>query len=192
MKLIGLSGTNGSGKDTIAHLLRDVYGWYFAGASEMLAEELIKRGEPLERVNKSALSAEWRRQYGMSAVVDKGIELCKADGGSYNGLIVGSLRHPGEADKIHEQGGVVIWVDADPKVRYSRITSANRGRVEDQKTFEQFLAEQAAEMKPSGDAATLNIGAVKELSDVFINNDGNDIEAFKKQIVTTLTEAGLL
>lgn len=190
MKIIGLAGTNGSGKDTIAHLLRDKYGWYFAGASEMLGDELTKRGLPHERENKSALSAEWRRQYGMAAIVDRGIEIFKQS--DYNGIIVGSLRHPGETDRVHDFDGVQLWVDADPKVRYDRITSNNRGRIEDQKTYEEFLAEQEREMTPVGDSATLNMSAVKERADIFIENNGNDIEAFKLQVEKILKQHDLI
>ena len=192
MKVVGLSGTNGSGKDTIAHLLRDKFGWYFAGATEMLAEELLRRGLPTERVNKAALSSEWRHKYGMGAVVDKGLEFMKQSGGEYAGFIVGSLRHPGEVERIHELGGSVIWVDADPKVRYARITGADRGRVEDKKTYEEFLAEQAAEMTPSGDHTTLNMSAVKEQADIFIENNGNDIETFKAKVTEVLKQHGLI
>ena len=122
----------------------------------------------------------------MAAIVDKGIELYKT--GDYKGLIVGSLRHPGEADRVHELGGTVLWVDADPKVRYSRITSNNRGRVEDNKTFEEFLAEEAREMTPVGDEATLNMGAVKERADITLQNNGDDIEAFKTQAEKALSD----
>lgn len=180
MIIIGLAGTNGSGKDTIAHLLREKYGFYFASATDMLAEELHRRGLPTDRLHKSQLSAEWRRQYGMAAIVDRGVEMLET--GSYKGLIVGSLRHPGEADRVHELGGVVLWVDADQKVRYARITSADRGRAhEDKKTFEEFQTEEEREMAHSGDHATLNMGAVKERADIFIDNNGNDIDAFKAE-----------
>lgn len=186
MKVIGLSGTNGSGKDTIAHLLRDEYGWLFADATQMLGDELTRRGMSHERANKANLSAEWRRQYGMAAIVDKAVEIFEA--GDYQGLIVGSLRHPGEADKVHELGGgTMLWVDADPRVRYDRIASNNRGRVEDQKTFEEFLAEQEREMTPTGDEATLNMSAVKDRADITILNDGNDIEAFKAEVRRVLS-----
>jgi len=193
MKLIGLSGTNGSGKDTIAHILRDEYGWYFADATAMLGDELTRRGLSHERVNKAALSSEWRRQHGMGAVVDKGLEFMAATGKEYPGFVVGSLRHPGEADRVHEEGGVVIWVDADPEIRYARITSVDRGRVEDKKTYEQFLAEQEVEMhgKPN-DPVALKISAVKERADIFIVNNGNDVDAFKQQVVAELKKAGLI
>lgn len=177
MKIIGLAGTNGSGKDTVAHLLRDEHGYLFADATTMLGDELTKRGLPHERVNKSDLSAEWRREHGMGVIVDKAVEMFKA--GDYKGLIVGSLRHPGEADRVHELGGIVVWVDADQHVRYDRISNTNRGRIEDNKTFEQFAEEEAREMSQSGDKATLNMGAVKARADITLTNDGNDIEAFR-------------
>lgn len=180
MKIIGLSGTNGAGKDTVAQVLRDEYGWLFADVTQMLGDELTRRGLSHERANKAALSAEWRREFGMGVIVDKAIKLFEQ--GNYPGVIVGSLRHPSEADRVHELGGTVVWVDADPRVRYDRITSNDRGRVEDRKTFDEFMAEQQREMTPTGDAATLNMSAVKERADVYLENNGDDIETFKAEI----------
>lgn len=34
-------------------------------------------------------------------------------------------------------------------------------------------------MQHSGDAATLNMAGVKEICDIFLTNDGNDVEKFK-------------
>lgn len=185
MKILGLSGTNGSGKDTVGLLLADKYGWLFADATKMLGDELTKRGLSHERANKSALSAEWRRQFGMGVIVDKAVEMFHQ--GDYKGVIVGSLRHPGEADRVHELSGQVLWVDADPKVRYDRITKNDRGRVEDQKTFAEFLEEQEREMHPTGDEATLAIAQVKKRSDIFLDNNGNDIEQFKADVEQKLS-----
>jgi hypothetical protein len=183
--IIGFSGTNGAGKDFMADTLGDHHDFYVASATDMLVAELKKRDWPLGREYKARLSAEWRRQYGMAAIVDRAYEYFKAHESEYKGMIVGSLRHPGEADRIHELGGQMVWVDADPKVRYDRITANAhaRGRAaEDDKTFEEFLAEQEQEMHPVGDAATLNMAAVKERSDIFIENNGNSKEVFKKAI----------
>lgn len=186
MKIIGLSGTNGSGKDTVGHLLSDKFGWLFVDATKMLGDELTKRGLSHERVNKANLSAEWRREHGMGVIVDKAYDKYKK--GQYSGLIVGSLRHPGEAERVHELGGKVLWVDADPKIRFDRISSNDRGRIEDKKTFDEFLLEQEREMHPTGDHATLNMKAVKDLADIHLENNGNDINAFKNDAEKALKE----
>ncbi|MEJ0072721.1 MAG: hypothetical protein WDN27_01360 [Candidatus Saccharibacteria bacterium] len=103
-------------------------------------------------------------------------------GGQHVGLVVASLRNPGEADRVHELGGKVVWVDADPKLRYERVQNAFRGRDgEDNKTYEQFLAEEEAEMQTTGDAATLDMGAVKAKSDMTILNE-SDLASLQKAI----------
>jgi len=184
MKIIGLSGTNGSGKDTVAEMLAERHNFFVASATDMFKDELVRRGWPVDRQHKAKLSTQWRRAEGMGAVVDHGLALYEPVKDQYSGFVVGSLRHPGEADRIHELGGLVVWVDADPKVRYERIQAnlATRGEAkaaEDSKTYEEFLAEQEAEMHHSGDEATLSISGVRDRSDIFLDNNGNDIAAFK-------------
>jgi cytidylate kinase len=183
MKIFGLGGTNGSGKDTVAQMLAERHGFLNASATEMFLVELKKRGWPIDREHKSKLSAEWRREFGMGVIVDKALEIFKANPSKYKGIIVGSLRHPGETDRIHELGGKQIWVDADPKIRYERIQKSLNERAtthdEQGKTFEEFLTEEKREMTPIGDAATLNTLAVKSRADIFITNDGDDIDSFK-------------
>lgn len=186
MLIIGVSGTNGSGKDTVAKVLSEKYGFYVASATDMLGAELTKRGLSHERENKRMVSAEWRREHGLGVIVDKAVEAAKAAG--FNKLVVGSLRNPGEVDRVHELGGEVVWTDADPRVRYERIQKNNRGRVEDAKTFDQFLAEEEAEMSHSGDSATLSLSGVKAGSDRHIENDGDDIAVFAKDIEKLLAD----
>lgn len=186
MIVIGVAGTNGAGKDTVAELLARDFGFVNASATTMLGDELTRRGQSHERKNKAALSAEWRREHGMGVIVDKAVEMFKSASGKPVGVVVGSLRHPGEADRVHELGGTMLWVDADPKVRYERVKSNNRGRVEDNKTYEEFLAEQKQEMTPVGDHATLDIASVKERCDVFVMNNSNDFAVFESEIKKAL------
>ncbi len=184
MIIIGLAGTNGAGKDSVAEMLVKRHKFYFASATDMLRDELERRGLPTDRKYKSKLSAEWRREYGMAAIVDRAYVFYKDHQDKYKGMIVGSLRHPGEADRIHELGGKMLWVDADPKVRYQRITSSaqRRGqRAEDNVTYKQFLADEHREMYPEGDEATLHGAAVKERADIFLENNGNDLKNFEDE-----------
>lgn len=191
LKIIGLAGTNGSGKDTVGHILADKYGYMFISITDILRNELKRRGMEATRGNMRALSAEWRRELGLGVLVDKAIadyETCKDQ---YNGVVISSLRNPGEVDRIHEFGGYVLWVDADQKIRYERIqkAAAERGRPdEDNRTFEQFQSDEAAEMNraPGADEATLDMSVVKAKSDVSVDNGSNDLTIFEQEVIQAL------
>mgnify|MGYP001550246170 CR=1 FL=1 len=182
LQIIGIAGTNGSGKDTVGHTLADKHSYLFISVTDLLRAELNRRGLPVERENLRALSAEWRRQYGYAVLVDRAVEEFKRLQDKYVGVAIASLRNPYEADRVHELGGVVVWVDADPKERYERIRINAEARAragEDSKTFEEFLAEEQAEMHPSGDAATLDMSGVKVRSDMFLLNSATDLPHFQ-------------
>jgi len=183
MKIIGIGGTNGSGKDTVGQTLAERHNWLFVSISDILRDELNHRGQPIERKNLRHLSAEWRRELGLGALIDKALEAFRRQEELHNlgGLAIASLRNYGEADRVHELGGKVIWVDADPEVRYKRISARVRSD-EDRKTYEEFLKDEQAEMQHfEGDKATLNLQGVKERTDIVIENSGSDIEAFKDE-----------
>jgi len=121
--------------------------------------------------------------------VDKAVAEYEKAKDRYAGVVMASLRNPGEADRVHGLGGTVVWVDADPRIRYERIqtNAAARGRAaEDSKTFEQFLAEEKVEMSQAGDAATLDMSAVKERCDIVINNDDSGQDRFRQKIEQAL------
>lgn len=177
MKLIGIAGTDGSGKDSLGQILADGHGWQFISVTDILREEAKKRGIRLGRDTLRQISSEWRREHGLGILVDKAMKMYDS---SRAGLVIASLRNPGEADRVHELGGKVIWVDADPRVRYERIKNRNRGS-EDDVTFDEFLAEEKAQSSHQGDEATLSLEEVKNKADLFIENSGDDIEAFKAE-----------
>jgi dephospho-CoA kinase len=188
-KLIGLSGTNGSGKDTVGLMLAERHGYLFVSVSDLLREEARKRDLPVTREVLREISAEWRREFGLGVLVDRAVEKWKSFGDTYKGVVACPMRNTGEAQHLKDSGGLLVWVDADPKVRYERITNGNRGRAgEDDKTFEQFLQEEQDEMhRPAdGDAATLNVGAVKDLADITVENNSSDIKVFKDAAEQTL------
>lgn len=192
MKIIGIGGTNGSGKDFLSEILAAENGWLFIAVSrDLIIPELIRRGLPLERENMAALTAEWNREISPGAVIGKAVDKFRHESLTHNlgGLLISSIRHPREADRVHALGGRIVWLDADPHIRYNRIYKRSQGD-KDKKTFEQFLAEEQAEMSHRGDEATLNMAAVKAKADIFINNDSDDIEVFKKDAQKAL--AGLI
>lgn len=194
-KIIGLTGTNGSGKDTVGHVLALKHGYLFISVTDMLREAAKQSGLSITRENLRYISADWRRKYGLAVLVDRAYDQYQRLSEKYSGLAISSLRNPGEADRIHELGGLVVWVDASARTRYDRIQRnlAERGRGdEDQRTFEQFEVEEAAEMRtpPGGDSANLNMLGVKQKSDLILNNDGTNLEQFEDFIEQQLFGIG--
>ncbi len=186
MKLIGIGGTDGSGKDSLGQFLQDEYGWLFISVTDLLRNEARKRGMPLSRGTLKHISAEWRTGSGLGVLVDKAITEFNKQPRKHSGLVLASLRNPGEADRIHELGGQVIWLDAPLKIRYQRAVKRNKG-TEDQVTFKEFKAEEQAQMRHQGDETTLNLSGVKAKADIFINNDSDNLEVFKWSIGKALS-----
>lgn len=181
-KYIGLSGTNASGKDSAGNLLSSELNYLFVSVTDILRQELKALKLPLSRENMRSLSADWRRASGNAVLIDKAVQKFSLSSRNYAGLAMASLRNPSEADRVHALGGVVIWLDCDPRVRYDRLQANINQRgsdrlVNDQMTFQQFLADEKAEMQrpKGGDSATLSLNDVKKRADIFIENDSDDL-----------------
>jgi dephospho-CoA kinase len=191
VRIIGLSGTNGAGKDAVGELLAKNHDYLFVSVTELLRDEARRRDQPVERGVLREISAEWRREHGLGVLVDRAVQMFEEAGHKYQGLVLSSLRNPAEADRVHELGGVMVWVDADPRIRYARIqanaASRNRGG-EDNKTFEQFLDEEDAEMhrQAGGDEATLNTQAVKDRVDKTIMNNSGNLDDLDRELSAVL------
>lgn len=175
-EIIGISGTHGAGKDTLAALRAEKENALHVTVSDILRQQLREDGVPTERENLIELSRRWREESGDYGILaTKTIQRYIGEKAlyDYNGLSVVSLRHPEEVKRVKEFGGRILWVDADPKLRYERISGAQRGRTEDNKTFEEFVEEEARELAPpeGTSAASVNLGAVRPLADEVIIND---------------------
>lgn len=188
VRIIGISGPNGAGKDAVGLLLSQRHDYLFISVTDLLRQELHARNQPTDRLHMRTLSKEWREQYGLSVLIDRAYETYQKVQDQYSGLVMASLRNPYEADRVHELGGTVVWVDADPHVRYERLQNAKRqGREgDDDKTFEQFLAEEQIEMSNSGDAAALNMSAVRDRADQIITNDTTEISKLEAEVEKVL------
>jgi cytidylate kinase len=97
IKIIGISGTDGSGKDSLGKILVEDKGWMFISVTDILREEAKKRGIALRRDTLRTISAEWRREYGHGVLIDKALEIYKKDSKKHQGLVMASLRNPGES-----------------------------------------------------------------------------------------------
>lgn len=177
-EIIGISGTNGAGKDTLASLRHEKEGAEHVSLSDILRKELSALGVPAERENLMALSRQWREESGDYGVLaTRTIQRYLGDKAvteTINGLSIVSVRHPDEARRIKEANGKIFWIDADPSLRYERVQHGGRNRIDDQKSFEEFIREEQREINPLNPSpASVNLGAVSRMADVKIDNNFN-------------------
>jgi dephospho-CoA kinase len=187
-EIIGIAGTNGAGKDTLAELCGDLLHYQIASLSDILRRELDKQNKPHTRENLRALSTRWRIQYGAGTLATQTIEQYnkEKDQKGYKGLSIVSLRHPGVVDAIKKAGGLIIWIDGGRTVRFERVRAASRGRIEDEVTFDEFCEQEDAEMyPPKGDTDALDMAGVRELADVRIENNFSTIEEYTHFLIDT-------
>ena len=134
-----------------------------------------------------SLSSQWHREFGpgnlSKRTIEAYVEIEKSEG--YKGLAVGSIRRPSEAKVIQDEGGIIIWVDADRKLRYDRIQSANRGRNEDSATFEAWCKDEDTEMMPPSDddGSGLNMSGVRDSANIRIDNNFESFEEYRDYLI---------
>ncbi len=182
---IGLAGTLNAGKDSFGERLAEQHGFLHMSTSDMIREmkrrefgadspdALLKRNDPY--INKL------RAERGPGFLIDAVHDEWKANKDRYpGGFVASAMRAIGEAEAVQALGGMIVFVDADPQVRYERSQARNRDANEQGKTFDEFMATERSEIDVDpNDKAVQNLTAMKEMADLVILNNGNDIEAFK-------------
>lgn len=185
MKIIGLAGTLNAGKDSLGVMLEERHGFLHISTSDLIRE--IKRRkfgdspEALLQRNDPFINA-LRTEKGPGFLIEEAYALWREQRDTYpGGLIASGIRAIGEAEKVHELGGKIIFVDADPDVRYKRALARKRDS-NDNLTFEEFLAAERSETDVDpNDKSVQNLGAMKAMADIVIDNGGSDIEVFKDE-----------
>lgn len=178
-RAVGISGTNGAGKDVLAGLL-EKRGYTCVSLSDILRAELTKIGLEHTRENLSAQSKKIRDDEGDGAMVKRLFDEYPDDAK----LCITSIRTPGEANAIQQADGMVIWVDADPKLRYERVVAGGRGRVTDTISYDEFLRQQEAEMTPTVEGNGLNMSGVRQIANVRVENNFQTITEYEADLTT--------
>ncbi|HEY4506160.1 MAG TPA: AAA family ATPase [Candidatus Paceibacterota bacterium] len=168
--IVGITGTLGAGKGTVADFLVQQKGFNHYSVRDFLVEEINKRGLPINRDNMVMVGNDLRAKHGAGHVV---LELYKRAQAENKSAVIESIRTVGEVETLRKLSNFELWaVDAPPRVRYDRIKL--RGTVTDDQTFEQFIADEKREMT-STDPAKQNLGECIRLADhIFINNGSKE------------------
>lgn len=178
--IVGVTGFFCSGKDTMAELLIQK-GFAHVSLSDMIREELGRRGRPITIDSLTEVGNELRRDHGPGVLGARAIEHIDHS----RNWVVTSIRHPVEVEELRARPDfMMVFIDADQRVRFER--SLARAREGDPKTFEEFAAQEARQMSPDGgDPAAQALAACREMTDLTITNDG-EIDEFREKIVEFL------
>ncbi len=173
VKIVGIAGTFGSGKDTVADYLVEKENYFHISTGDLVREESVKRHGSIERNPYLQETATYlRRTYGGDIMIRRGLEKFAAQAGKYSGVVFTGIRSLGEARGIKKQGGTLAYVDAPIEIRYERVQKRLRDN-EAHVTIEQFKQNELNEQTKSDDEAEFNIYKIKTVADVVIENDSD-------------------
>ena len=161
--VIGITGRNCAGKDTVAAIL-EKHGFEHYSLSDVLREELRRRGQEITRPTLIALGNELRAAEGPGTLAMRVRDMIKTER-----CALVSVRNPVEVERLREMPGFEFWaVDAPVEVRFARETS--RGRESQPTSLEDFIELEARENTSDPNAQQLD--ATYRMADHFIDNDG--------------------
>lgn len=179
--IIGITGSFGAGKGVVVDYLVKNKGFKHYSARAFIQEEAKKRGLDISKGREATIPVanELRAQHGPAYIVDSLYQRALEDGSN---AVIESLRAVAEVKKIKELGGIVIGVDAEPRLRYERAFA--RASETDHVSFEEWLEQEKRESNPDDPTKQDIFGALKE-SDFVVKNNGtlDELSAQVEQIL---------
>jgi len=161
-RLIGLTGTNGSGKGEAAAFFMGK-GYACLSLSDIIREKLREDGLEPSRDHLIAGGNALRKQGGPDILARLVMERVRGK------TIIDSIRNPSEVAYLRNQPGfVLVGIDAPAALRFERLQK--RGRNESVRTLEEFIRKEAEE--DSGDPDAQQLRRCLALADVLVFNDG--------------------
>jgi dephospho-CoA kinase len=188
-KIVGIGGLPRSGKDTLAEFFMDhgYYGFSFGDYTRAYSRERHKDDpNPISVENMTETSNWLRETYGPDVILQaalKEFEEKQAAGERYEGLMLQSVRAPVEVDWILAHDGVLVWVGATDEVRHERGMQHLR-EGEGVISLDEFKRQEALQWQPQPGIpaeSQMDIAYVKAKATKVLENNGNDIAAFKAE-----------
>src|SRR3989338_8524530 len=170
MKIIGITGLIGSGKDAVSQYLAEKYGYEVIGMGDIVREISREIGRTNGRDDLQKTQKEIVEKYGWEYFAEHVVK--KILKNKWNKVVINGIRRPQDAIVPKKHFGkniVILLIDAPPKVRYERLKQ--RKREGDPETFEEFMRQEKNEIKLFNIEETLkyydhkieNTGDVKKL-----------------------------
>lgn len=176
MQIIGLVGEKGSGKDTFSKYLTEISDKKISHIrfSDLLKETLKLWDIEVTRANLQKL-AQVLEDFGEGTVAH-GLEK-KIENSNSEIIILDGIRWKPDVELLRKfPNHKLIYITADPKLRFERLKSRGEKVGESNMTYDQFLEEEKAPNE-------LLIPEIGSEADIKIENNGT-IEEFDKKIET--------
>jgi dephospho-CoA kinase len=164
--IIGITGTNGSGKGTVVEYLVSEKGFAHYGVRDFLTAQLVTSGRTVDRSEMRLLANELRATKDPAYIIRSLYEKAVADGVKH--AVIESVRNVGEAEFLKSKGVFLVATDADQQLRFNRVQE--RRSATDQVDFLTFVHHEEREMKPEG-PHDMDIRGVMALADATIENN---------------------
>ncbi len=176
--IIGLTGTNASGKTEFVNYL-ETKGFKSYSLSDIIRDELSAKNEPHSRKNMIETGNLLRKEFGASVLADRIKEKV-----SEKNVVIDSIRNPAEILSLRELPNFfMVAIDAPAELRFQR--AKQRGRLEDVDSLEDFIAMENKEKSQNSNEQNLTV--CMQMAEFKIFNDG-DLNKFHKAIDKTLAE----
>jgi dephospho-CoA kinase len=171
--IIGLVGETGSGKDTFCDYIKKTVKepvFYFR-FSDPLSEVLKIFFEEVKKEDQQWLVGHLRKRFGENIL---GEAIKKKIKNIERGIIIlNGVRMPQEVKMIKEMNGKIVYITADPKLRWERVNKRGEKK-DDSVSYEKFLEIEKAKSE-------VLIPKIGEKVDFKIKNNGS-IEDFFQEI----------
>lgn len=175
MKVFGLVGEKGSGKQTFVNFLKSLHPDLKVRQvrfSDILAQTLVLWDIPITRPNLQNLAIVMNDAFGAHALADAA--KFSIEGDMADVIILDGIRRDAEFKLVKELGGALIYITANQNLRYQRLKIRSEKVGEVGLAFEQFLEEEQS--KAEGE-----IPKISKKADIKIDNNGTKDE-FKEKI----------
>lgn len=179
MKVIGLTGTIGSGKEIAKEFFKKKFNCYVVTLSDVIMSEKERKKPGFDRKTLQDLGNELRRKYGAHILAKLAIEYLPRE---KELTIIDGIRNPAEAEFLRKKFGknfILIGIDAPREIRFERIVK--RAKYSDEKTFEEFINLDERDLGKNEPEYGQQVKKCLEKADLILINDGT-IEDFEKKL----------
>jgi len=191
--IIGITGTNGSGKTVVCKYFVEK-GFEYYSLSDILRERLRLQNLPITRENLRRLGNELREEHGPAILAELLLPYIKDKAN----VVIDSIRNIYEIEKFRESlhNFVLIGVDAPVEVRYLRVKERSREGETLQMTLEEFIESENKEK--SENVLHQQIDKCLSFADILVINDGtmeelySELEKVYREKLQFFSKAGTL